>query len=116
MANQHDAQLLMQLLRWGSESGVDEAMRALFSPDFDPESASMEDPNVAKVLGYGEAIATFVKHDLLDAELVCDLIWVEGLWGRTSRHALEVRAAAHEPRLYENFEALAERTAKMAAA
>jgi hypothetical protein len=114
MANQDDAQLLMQILRWGSESGVDEAMRSLFSPDFDPEAAPMDDPNVAKVLGYGEAIATFVKHGLLDAELVCDLIWVEGLWARTSHHALEVRAEAHEPRLYENFEALVETVAKVA--
>jgi hypothetical protein len=116
MANQSDAQLLMQILRWGSESGVDQAMRSLFSPDFNPETAPMDDPNVAKVLGYGEAIATFVKHDLLDAELVCDLIWVEGLWARTSRHALAVRNEANEPRLYENFEALVEMTAKVAVA
>jgi hypothetical protein len=61
---------------------------------------------VAKVLSFGETIGTFVKHDLLDGELVWDLIWVEGIWPKVSRHVFAAREEEHEPRLYENFEAL----------
>jgi len=98
MATREDAYLLVQLLRWGSESGVDQAMRTIFS-------------TVARVLAFGEAVGTLVKHDLLDAELVWDFLWVEGIWTKVSRHALAAREAEHEPRLYENFEALVARTA-----
>lgn len=102
---------MVQLLRWGSEMGLDDALRTLFSPSFDPETAPMEHPEVAKVLGFGEAVGTFVKHDLLAADLVVDLFWMEGIWAKVSRHALAARAEENEPRLYENFEALVARSA-----
>jgi len=115
MATREDAYLLVQLLRWGSESGVDQAMRTIFSPEFDPETEPMESPTVARVLAFGEAVGTLVKHDLLDAELVWDFLWVEGIWTKVSRHALAAREAEHEPRLYENFEALVAKTARVGA-
>jgi hypothetical protein len=98
---------MVQLLRWGAETGLEEAMRELFSPEFDPSTAPIDDPSVGKVLAFGETLGTFVKHDLLDAELVADLLWIEGLWAKVSHHALAVRDEEHEPRMYENFEALA---------
>jgi hypothetical protein len=114
MATQEDAMLLVQLMRWGNEMGLEEAFQTIFGPDFDPEAAS-NNPAIGKVLTYGEAIGTFVKHDLLDGELVRDLIWVEGIWERVRTHALAVREEEHEPRLYENFEALVARSATAAA-
>src|SRR3974390_927772 len=104
MATREDAELLVQLMRWGSEMGLEEAFEVLFAPGFDPEAAS-NNPAIGKVLSYGEAIGTFVKHGLLDADLVTDLIWVTGIWERVRPHALAVREEEHEPRLYENFEA-----------
>lgn len=114
MATREDAELLVQLMRWGTELGVEDALQTLFSPGFDPEGTEM-DPAVGKVLSYGEGIGTFVKHGLLDAELVCDFLWVEGIWAKVRHHVLAVRAEENEPRLYENFEALAARTAPVGA-
>jgi hypothetical protein len=66
----------------------------------------MESPAVGKILTFGEAMATMVKHGLLNRGLVVDLLWVEGIWARIEPHAREARTRDNEPRLYENFEAL----------
>ena len=55
-----------------------------------------------------ESIGTLTRHDLLSKELVHDWIWVDGLWSRIGPAALRQRERFGEPRLYENFEALAE--------
>ena len=114
MATREDAQLLVQVLQWGNGMGLEEAMQHVFSKDYDPETAPMDDPAVAKVLSFGETLGTFVKHGVLDRELVVDLVWVEGLWRKVRRHALAAREEEHEPRLYEHFEALVGVTAGVA--
>jgi hypothetical protein len=91
-------------MRWGSEMGLDDALRVLFSEDFDSKSADAE-PAIGKAMLFGETVATLVKHDLLDGDLVRDLLWVEGIWARVAEHAITVREKEGEPRLYENFEA-----------
>jgi hypothetical protein len=113
MATREDAELVVQLLRWGTEMGFDDALRKLFSPDFDPETAPMDNPDVAKVLSFGETVGTLVKHELLDAELVWDLLWIEGIWSKVRRHAVAAREEENEPRLYENFEALVTKSAQL---
>ena len=45
---------------------------------------------------------------MMDRELVLDWLWVSGAWDRVARAALEARAAAGVPQLWENFEALAQ--------
>jgi hypothetical protein len=110
MATQNDGALLLQLLTWGSTSGVDDAMRSVFQSDFNIAPTTPEecgDPDVGKVLSFGETTATLVKHGVLDAALVRDLIWVEGIWARVSEYALAIRKGENEPRLYENMEAFA---------
>lgn len=106
MTTYDEANLMVHLMRWGNESGLEAAMREIFSPQFDPETATMENESVAKVLGYFETVATFVKRGVLDGDLVRDLVWVEGVWSKVSKHALAAREYEHEPRLYENFELL----------
>lgn len=110
VATYDDANLVVQLMRWNAESGVDEALGALFKKSFDPVTAPMDDDNVRKVLTFGETIGALVRHHVLDAELINDVYWWEGIWGRVSHHALEARKESGEPRLYENFEALATKT------
>jgi len=105
-ATYEDAGLLVQLLRLDAEMGLDDAMSAVFSPTFDPETASMEDPNVRKILFFGEAVGALVKHNVLDLALIRDVYWFDGLWANVSSHALAARAEENEPSLYENFEAL----------
>lgn len=111
VATKDDAQLMVQLLRLGNDMGLEDAMRTIFSPDFDPETEPIDSPAVGKVLSFGETVGTFVKQGVLDQGLVIDLLWIEGIWSKVSRHALAIRLEANEPRLYENFEALALATA-----
>jgi hypothetical protein len=103
-----DAQLMVSLAQWGTSLGLQTVMPAIFGEDFDPGSAdAMDDEAVRTVLIYGESIATLVKHGLLSSELVHDWLWVEGLWSRVGPAAQRARDKFGEPRLYENFEALA---------
>jgi hypothetical protein len=107
VASREDAALMIQLMRWGTEMGLDESLRVIFGPNFDPENASMEDPAVEKVLSFGETVGAFVKHGLLDKDLLGDIFWIDGMWSKVEHHALAAREHEGEPSLYENFEALA---------
>jgi hypothetical protein len=107
-----DAQLMVQLAQWGTAMGIEDAAAQLFSDDFNPEAAdSLTDGAVRTALLWGESIGTLTKHGLLSVELVEDWLWVEGLWSRVAPAALKAREKFGEPRLYENFEALARRGA-----
>ncbi len=104
-----DAQLMIQIAQWGTALGVQDAMPRLFAEDFDPQAAdAMSDQSVRTMLMFGESIGTLTKHGLLSSELVNDWLWVEGLWSRVGPAALRQRERFGEPRLYENFEALAD--------
>jgi hypothetical protein len=105
-ATHDDAMLMVQLLRWGTEMGFNDALRVILDDAFDPETAPIDHPSVGTVLYFGEAVATMVKHGLLDRAFLTDLLWVEGIWRRVAPHALKARERAGEPRLFENFEAL----------
>jgi hypothetical protein len=102
-----DAQLMVQLAQWGTELGLERVLPQLLADDFDPDTANAYDEPVRTVLMFGESIGTLTKHDLLSLELVHDWLWVEGLWSRVGPAALKAREKFGEPRLYENFEALA---------
>jgi hypothetical protein len=103
-----DAQLLIQIAQWSTALGIPEAFPALFDESFDADTAdALIDKPVRTVLMFGESVGTLVKHDLLNAELVHDWLWVAGLWARVGPAAQKQREKFGEPRLYENFEALA---------
>ena len=103
-----DAQLMVQLARWGTELGIEEMLPSLFDESFDPEVAdALSDRPVRTLLMFGESVGTLVKHGLLSYELVHDWLWVEGIWARVGPAALRLRERLGEPRLYESFEALA---------
>ena len=82
MADRQDAALLVQLAQWGSMTGLEEALHAVWADDFDPETASAEDVFVARVLNWGETIGTLTKNGLIDTDLVLDWLWVSGVWQR----------------------------------
>jgi hypothetical protein len=103
-----DATLLIQIAQWSTALGMQEVLPALFDDSFDPDTAdALIDKPVRTALMFGESVGTLVKHDLLNAELVHDWLWVEGLWARVGPAAERQREKFGEPRLYENFEALA---------
>ncbi|MGA8427239.1 MAG: hypothetical protein WB801_06595 [Candidatus Dormiibacterota bacterium] len=107
MATQRDAELLVQLLRWGTEMGTEEAYREIFSDEFDKEEASVMNTSVGRLLVYGETVGTLVKRGLLDRDLLNDLWASYVIWERVGPAALRAREDAGDPRIYENFEALA---------
>jgi len=107
MPDHHDAALIVQLAQWGEVMGLDEASAALFDDSFDPETASVQDAPVRKILRWGETIGTLTKNGLLDRDLVLDWLWAQGLWERVGPAAREQRERFNVPQLYENFEALA---------
>jgi hypothetical protein len=107
VATYDDANLVVQLMRWDTESGVGDALGVIFNENFDPITAAGDDANIRKVLLFGETIGALVKHNVLDAGLIRDVYWWPGIWERVSHHALDARTGSGEPTLYENFEALA---------
>lgn len=109
-ATYDDANLVVQLLKWSTDLGLMDAIATVFADDFDTDAARMDDPSVRAILVFGETVGTFVKRGVLDEGLVRDLWWVEGIWGRVSPAARAERQRLEEPRLYENFEALAGRS------
>jgi hypothetical protein len=106
-ATYQDAELIVQILQWGSQMGIEDALGKIHAEGFDPEKADANDPDVRKVLYFGEAIATFVKQNVLDRDLVLDLWAVQSSWRSVGPAALRARQRVGEPRLYENYEALA---------
>jgi hypothetical protein len=106
-ATYEDANLIVQLLRWGTDLHLPEAVSALMADSYDADSATSDDPAVRSLLLFGETIGTLVKQDVLDRGLVLDLWWVEGMWNKVGPPALRLRERVGQPRLYENFEALA---------
>ncbi len=108
MAGTHDdAVLVIELAKLAAMSGVNEAARTIFADDFDPDAAQANDPHVRTVLGFNETVATLVKNDLLNRELVLDWLWMAGAWDRVGPAARKAREQTGVPQLYENFEALA---------
>jgi len=108
MANgTNEGMLLVELAQWHSMAGIEEANAAIFDPEFDPDTADARDEAVRKTLMWGETLGTLTKNGLISEELILDWIWVAGLWERVAEAALASREEHGQPRLFENFEALA---------
>ena len=108
VATYEDAGLIVQLMRWGTELGLEDALSSIFSESFDADDGSKDDPAVRKVLFFGETVGTLVKHKVLDRGLLRDLLWIDGIWSRVEAHVRYARERDGEPTLYENLEALVE--------
>jgi hypothetical protein len=106
---ENDGALMIQLAQWSTMLGLPEAGAVIFAEDFDPETADAQDQPIRTVLMWGETVATMVKHNLISEQLILDWIWVAGLWERVGDAARRARDVRGNPRLYENFEALASR-------
>jgi hypothetical protein len=103
-----DANMILELAKWGTMLGLSEASRKIYADDFDPHAAQPLDEEVQTLLVFYETIGTFVKNELLDRELVYDWTWVVGAWERVGPAALKAREHSGVPELFANFEALAQ--------
>ena len=111
-----DATLVLQLMQLHSMAGLSEAMNWIWSEQFilDYDNfikkypvGSKENIKVSKICGHFETIGTLWKHELINEELLFDWLAVAMVWDRVKGYALGVRQVSGEPRLYENFEAMA---------
>lgn len=110
MATYEDATLVIQLVRWSTDMGLDDAMKEIFSESFDAADGASDNPAVRKILIFGETVGSLVKHDVLDWDLLSDLFWIDGMWKQVAAHAQFARNRMGEPRLYEHFESLGTRS------
>ncbi|SRR5579875_205458 len=123
-ATHEDATLLVQLAHLAALRGID-AIDWLHSERFDPDYATFVASNppgsegyrtAVRIAAHYELIGSLWKHGLLHEELLFDTYAVTLVWRRLKGFVLGSREQFGEPRLGENFEALAEaeRTASAA--
>ena len=113
-----DAHLMTKHMGVSAQLGLAEANSFIWSDAFVGDHGefkkrfppgSKEFTYVTTVAGWFETIGTLVKHGLFSEELVHDWLAVELVWKRLEGVLRGMRDDAGEPRLYENFEALAAR-------
>lgn len=111
-----DATIMLQLAQWGALSGTPEAMNWIWSDQFIPDFAefvkkypagSAEYGYATRVCGWYETIGTLYKQELFNEALLFDWLAVSLVWDRIKGFALGLREQSGEPRIYENFEAMA---------
>jgi hypothetical protein len=116
-----DAVLMIQLAEFLVTSGTEEAKDWLWSDEFVPDYADFAKKyppgsechlRANKICSYFEMLGTLYKHELLNEDLLFDWLGVSMVWGKVRGFALGMRQATGEPRLYENFEAMAKANAE----
>jgi hypothetical protein len=112
-----DAQLVVQLATLFAQSGAREGTSWIWSDAFVSDHdefkekyppGSTEFNHVMATAGFYETIGTLWKHKLISEELLFDWLAMEPLWNRMRPILLAFREGMGEPRLFENFEAMAE--------
>jgi hypothetical protein len=116
-----DATLLIQLSQFAVSSGAQEAISWMWSHEFVPEHTEFLEKyppgseghlKAYSICSYFETIGTLYRHGLLNETLLFDWLAVSLIWDRIKRFPLEIRLMTGEPRLYENFEAMAKAQAE----
>lgn len=111
-----DAIVLIQLAQYAASSGIQEAITWMWSEEFPVEDVGFLEKcplgseghlKAYKICAYFEMIGTLHKHRLLNEELLFDWLAVSLVWDKIKRFSLEMRLMTSEPRLFENFEAMA---------
>jgi hypothetical protein len=111
-----DAQLIVAMQHVDAISGAHSGYHYLASFEAPPTLTqlrkrypvdSQEYRCIMAFLGSCETLATFVKQGLLHEGLVRDLYWVEGVWARAEKVCKGLRKEVGQPRLFENYELLA---------
>lgn len=114
--NYEEANLMIQLLRWGSEIGTNEASNFLWSDAYEEDFESFkekypwgtqEQKHVTNLCGWYESLAALWVNGLISEKLVSDWLAVGMVWDRIKNHALGFREQSGNPQIYEHFEALA---------
>ena len=111
-----DATLMIQLAQWMTASGAQDASNWVFSDQFIPDyeefikkypPGSDGYGKASAVLGWFETVGTLYKQGLFSEDLLFDWLAVFFVWDRMKGFALGFREQSGEPRMFENFEAMA---------
>lgn len=115
--NREDATVMLELLQVWAAMGMSDAMGWVWSPEFIPEFDSFVEKYPAGTDGYKtaskvcmwfETVGALYKHGLISEELLFDWLAANAVWERVKGFPLGLRERANNPRLYDNFEAMAQ--------
>lgn len=115
-----DAMLILRALDHAALSGTPAPIHFTSGPDFNSDYKEFISKHPPGSEAYGKAIliathyeglGTMWKHGLINEDLLFDWLAVHMVWERMEGFVLGSRAAAGEPRLGENFEAMAKASA-----
>ena len=116
-----DAQLFVQLSQLYVTSGASAAMQWIWSDDFvadHEEFARRFPPGTAEYYRIGtlatffETLGTLWKHELINEQLIFDWLGIDLMWERLEPLLAAQREHAGEDRLWENFQAMADASAR----
>ena len=116
-----DANIMLQLARWGAELGNNKATRFIWGDKFIQEydefikkypMGSKEFSYVSQVCGWYESLAALWVNDLLNEKLIDDWVLVSSIWERVKGFAFGLREQIGDVRIFEHFEALANKQSK----
>ena len=116
-----DAKIMLRLAEINALMNVPEAAAFIWGDDFAPEikdfrakfpAGSRETALVHRFLGWHETVGTLYRNGLINEDLLFDWLAVDLAWNRVKSFALAVRQESGEPRMFENFEYMARRSAQ----
>ena len=111
-----DATLMLQIAEWSTVAGLGDASNWMWSDQFITDFAefakryprgSEGNRNAAKICSYFETLGVLWKHGLLNEDLLFDWVKAHMVWQRINSFVLGMRRETGNPRVYENFETLA---------
>ena len=107
-----DADIMLRLVHSWPVEASDWIWSEEFVPDQSESSATRAGGgeafgNIRAILNWYETIGTLYKHGLINEELLFDWLAIDAVWERVKSYALAWRKELGEPRMYENFEAMA---------
>ncbi len=111
-----DANVMLQLARWGSEAGLQDASSFLWSDKYEEDFktfnekfpwGSPEQKYATLICTWHETLAALWVNGLMNEKLISDWAAVGMVWDRIKNYALGIRERSGNPRIYEHFEALA---------
>ena len=115
-ATHQDAMLMLQFAQWGTTMGIQGALNWFYSDEFETDYEAFKEKyppgsegygKALKICGWYETLGTLYKQGLFNEELLFDWLFVKGPWERIKGFATGLREESGSPRMYENFEALA---------
>lgn len=113
-----DANIMMQVFRWGAEAGISKAMSFMWSDKYIDDFAAFQEKYptgskgaryLSQICGQYETIGALWVNGLINEKLIGDLLAVNMVWERVKGYALGIRELTGNPAIYEHFEALAKK-------